>query len=55
MFFWAVLAFVILQIVLHFISARLTPKDAAIPVDEREQLIRLKASRRRNSRRMPGR
>jgi hypothetical protein len=45
MFLWAVVAFVILQIVLHFISARLTPKDAATPVDEREQLIRLKASR----------
>jgi hypothetical protein len=45
MFFAAVAAFVVLQIVLHFTSARLSPKDAATPLDERELMIRLKASR----------
>jgi hypothetical protein len=45
MFVYAVLAFVGLQIVLHTVSARLTPKDARTPLDEREQTIRLKATR----------
>ena len=45
MFFAAVAAFVGLQVALHFASARLSPKDAATPLDEREQMIRLKGSR----------
>ena len=45
MFFAAVAAFVGLQIVLHLASARLSPKDAATPIDEREQMIRLKSAR----------
>lgn len=45
MFLYAVVAFVVLQVVLHTLSARLTPKDARTPLDEREQVIRLKASR----------
>jgi hypothetical protein len=45
MFLWAVLAFVGLQIVLHVTAARLSPKEARTPLDEREKLFRLKASR----------
>jgi hypothetical protein len=45
MFLYAVLAFVVLQLVLQFTAARLSPKDARTPLDEREKLFRLKASR----------
>ena len=45
MFLAAVVAYVVLQLVLHFISSRLSPKDARTPLDEREQIIRLKAAR----------
>ena len=45
MFLAALAAYVILQVALHFISSRLSPTDARIPLDEREQTIRLKAAR----------
>jgi hypothetical protein len=45
MFLAAVLAYVGLQVVLHFASSRLSPKEARTPLDERELTIRLKSSR----------
>jgi hypothetical protein len=44
-FLMAVIAFVVLQILLRVIAALLAPKDAKAPVDERERLIGLKATR----------
>jgi hypothetical protein len=45
MFLVAILAYLGLQLVLHFASSRLSPKDARTPLDEREQMIRLKSAR----------
>ncbi|MEO6341022.1 MAG: hypothetical protein ABIO39_13345 [Caulobacteraceae bacterium] len=41
----AAAAFVVLQIMLHVIAATVAPKDASIPLDERERSIRLRSSR----------
>lgn len=38
-------AFIALQVVLHLANAALAPKDAKVPVDERERLIGLKSTR----------
>jgi hypothetical protein len=45
MFLAAIATYVVLQLVLHFVSSRLSPKDARTPLDEREQTIRIKSAR----------
>jgi hypothetical protein len=40
-----IMAFVALQVVLHLANILMAPKDAKVPVDERERLIGLKAMR----------
>jgi hypothetical protein len=44
-FLLMLIASVVAQFVLRFIAARMAPKDARAPVDERERLIALKAAR----------
>jgi hypothetical protein len=44
-FLHALMAFVVLQLVLHLIARVTTPLDAKAPLDERERIILLKASR----------
>lgn len=44
-FLHSVVAFVLLRVVLHLIAARMAPKDAKAPFDERERLIGLRAGR----------
>jgi hypothetical protein len=45
LFLVLVVVIVVLQVVLHFIVAFRSPKDANTPQDERERLIALKATR----------
>jgi hypothetical protein len=45
LFFGILLAFVLLQVVLHVIIALQSPKDARTPKDERERFIELRAAR----------
>ena len=40
-----IMAFVALQVVLHLVNILMAPKDAKVPVDERERLIGLKSMR----------
>jgi hypothetical protein len=44
-FFAAIIVVIVLEIVLHVLIAIRSPKDAAMPKDERERLIGLKAIR----------
>lgn len=44
-FIYAIFAFIVLQVVLHLIARATAPLDAKAPLDERERLIMLKATR----------